>query len=741
MEICLNLLIEWLEESIESEETSEEDFLPVERVLYFNELDNEAIVINIFDRKGFPFLRSFSEIRDAILSGNANVWTKDPFDYLRRSDKHFSEKSIKHREDSWKDFEKLIDDKEIELMLDRKVRGKKVNELREITGRSKTTINDWLRSWWQSGREENALLPDFDKCGGKGKRRLSDNPDGPKLGRPPRNYDEQSEESNGGRITPAIERKFERGVKKFYETDQCRSLAEAFDRTKEKYFCIGKDKIDGVRVPVLPPDNQLPSYMQFWFWYRNHYRNPKREKISREGEIEYLKNSRPITGDSTQMAFGPGSLLQFDSTIANVHLVNSLMPDRIVGRAVVYLGIDTFSHAIPGFAALVEGPSWKGAMIALDNVTTNKVEFCAKYGITIDEDEWPMHHVFEGILADRGEMKGYKAEPFLNIGVKIQNTSPYRADMKGLVERHHGIAEQKIVKFLPGYVPHIKERGEPDYILDASLTLNDFRKLWIDHILEYNELHHMKGYKKNKFMIVDYVKRYPLDIWNWGIRHRSGHLRAISQDIIRLNLLPRKTIAVTPRGIHLEGELYYVSDLILREGWLDRAKGKSMRVEVAYYPDSTDVIYLPLNGGTRLEVCHLTQASQHLKDCSWYDAVDYFALEYQAEKVDRTKRQRRKAIRQARKENIVSNAVERRQNALLKAGKTSKKSRKESIRLNREMEKLADNPLGDWHPSLPSENASNGNINTTNGTAKLQEEYIPRPSHIDALRKLQEDTK
>lgn len=44
---------------------------------------------------------------------------------------------------------------------------------------------------------------DFEKCGGKGKRRLSDNPDAPKLGRPPRNH-ENSEEPGGVRITPLL---------------------------------------------------------------------------------------------------------------------------------------------------------------------------------------------------------------------------------------------------------------------------------------------------------------------------------------------------------------------------------------------------------------------------------------------------------------------------------------------------------------------------------------------------------
>lgn len=402
-------------------------------------------------------------------------------------------------------------------------------------------------------------------------------------------------------------------------------------------------------------------------------------------------------------------------------------------------GGDTFSHTIMGFSSIFEGPSWKGAMLALDNIAMNKVEFCAKYGISIEEEDWNCQLFPEGILADRGELRAYKAEPFIALGCRVYTTAPYRGDLKGIIERHHGRAEEKYIKFIPGYVPHQKQRGDPDYMLKASLNIYKFRQLLIIYIIKYNNFAYLKDYKKDVFMIAAQVKRHPLDIWNWGIKYRSGHLRVVSQDMLRLNLLPRKTVSVTPRGIHFEKELYYTCDLAIQEGWFERVKKKSMRVEIAFHPDSTDMIYLPLDGGTRLEPCFLTQASQHLRGQNWYDATDYFAIEADAGKFDTTKRKKKKASLHAQKEAILEEGLEQHKEALIKAGKMSKKSRKENIRLNRQVEKLIDNPLMDWLPNQQNIHSDNQEINELKSLEQKDEEYTSRPSRIDDLRRLQEE--
>lgn len=733
MNIYLNMLIEWEEGFSKESSSNKESF--IERVLYLNELSNEAIVIDIYHPKALPVFRRCTELKEAIVTGNARVLTKDPYDYLLRPEDSISESSKKLRDEAWTFFEPLIVNENIDFLINKNIRGKKISSISKKLGKREATYWTWLRKWWQRGRIKNALLPDFQKCGGKGKSRITENQTGVKLGRHKR--DQKYGENKGIRITPEIEKKFERGTKKFHD-EQKHSLLDTYELIKLNYFVIDTEEVNGKYIPVTPLDEELPTFGQYRYWYEKNYHNKKQIITDIYSERDYLNNKRPILGDSTQLAFGPGSICQFDSTISNIYLNSMLNPIRLVGRPVTYLGGDTFSHVIMGFSSTFEGPSWKGAMLALDNIAMNKVDFCTKYGISIDEEDWPVQVFPEGILADRGEMRAYKAEPFIALGCRVYTTAPYRGDLKGIIERHHGRAEEKYIKFIPGYVPHQKQRGDPDHMLKAPLNIYRFRQLLIIYIIEYNNFAYLKDYKKDVFMIAAQVKRHPLDIWNWGIKYRSGHLRMVSQDMLRLNLLPRKTVSVTPRGIHFEKELYYTCDLAIQEGWFERVKRKKMRVEVAFHPDSTDMIYLPLEGGTRLEPCFLTQASQHLKGQNWYDARDYFALEVDAGKSDTVKRKKKRALLHVQKEAILEESLQQHREALLKAGKLSKKSRKEDIRLNRQMEKLIDNPLMDWHSSQQNTDLNNQEISGQEPTEQ-DEEYISRPSRIEALRRLQEE--
>jgi hypothetical protein len=74
-------------------------------------------------------------------------------------------------------------------------------------------------------------------------------------------------------------------------------------------------------------------------------------------------------------------------------------------------------------------------MMAIANAASDKVTFCREYGIEITEEDWPVHHLPEAILADRGELEGKNAENLVNgLHVKIMNTPPYRCDWKGIIE-------------------------------------------------------------------------------------------------------------------------------------------------------------------------------------------------------------------------------------------------------------------------------------------------------------------
>jgi hypothetical protein len=728
----------------------------VERVLDFDVATDEVIVINIFDRGAFPRLRSYRLIEESYLAGALVILRRDPFAELMMPEETISPAHRKHRDEAWGEMAPLLQHEDAEFMVFSKRRGPLVEEYRRKSAHpnddgtfsipSTRTMYKRLRRWWQSGRRKNAFLPDFRKCGAPGKARLALTPEideeNHKVGRRSALavVTGRSRTGTGVRMTKDIYRRFELGINRFYKTPEERTLRNAFELTIQKYFAIGYDIVNGNPEPVIPSESALPTLDQFSYWYE-HVRNVEKEKRSRVGDIEFELKSRQMLGDPRRMGFAPGSVCQIDAAILNLYLVSAMDRTRIIGRPVTYHAVDVFSSALMGLSLLLEGPSWVGGMLALDNVCMDKVSFCAEYGIEIIDDDWPCKGLPNAILADRGEFEGFNADTLVNsLGMRLHNTGVRRADWKSYVERSFGLEDQKVVRFTPGYVPpRGRVRGDPDYALRAVMTPDECRKLLICYVLDYNMNFYLKDYRKNEFMVADHVPRYPLELWNWGIRSRGGLLTSPSQDIVRLNLLPRRQASITARGIHFEGDLYYECDSALREGWFTKARVRGQwKTEVAYDPRTTERIYLPLDGGTKLEVCTRTLASTNLPALDWYDAMDYYALERAAYQASETRRLTSSAALQSCKETIVGEATEKTQAALAAAGHMSKRSRRAGIRENRAIEQQVERDKNQWlfgKNRTPTNNAATTAKNSADTSADT-DEYVPASSKLNRIDEL-----
>ena len=205
---------------------------------------------------------------------------------------------------------------------------------------------------------------------------------------------------------------------------------------------------------------------------------------------------------------------------------------------------------VTGMYVGLEGPSWTGAMMALANTVADKVEFCEEYGIAITQEQWPCRHLPETILADRGEMEGTAVETLIHaLKVNVENAAPYRPDWKGAVERFFRTIHDRVRPEAPGFIlPDYRKRGERDYRLDATMTLKDFTQLVIGIVLLHNE-EVLSSYECDAQMVADGVIPAPVELWNWGLKKRSGSLHVIPDDIVRLHLLPTSKASITPKGI------------------------------------------------------------------------------------------------------------------------------------------------------------------------------------------------
>lgn len=560
--IAVNALLQWVDES-------EPDKARIMRVLWLDVTDNVIVLINIMDQKALPEIHDMTEIMIALDKEEVVKKPLDPYSVLLCASDAVITKHTEYRNRAWDIIEDLVQ-YEPEIYSSNG-RGTLVHNAAEQHDVHPMTIYKYLRRYWIGGKTKNALLPAYSQCGAPGKKRIVDEHSG-KRGRPSK-LSHQKGETIGVNVTEDIKQIFRVATRLYYDTNRKAPLKYAYDQMIRKYFNQGYRVKDGVSVPILPPISEMPTFGQYKYWYYQES-DLKNSLMKREGERNYNLNHRPVLGNSSQMAVGPGSVFQFDATIADVYLVSSYDRTLIIGRPIVYIVIDAFSRMIVGIYVGLEGPSWLGAMMALANATIPKVDFCALYGITITQNEWPCSFLPDRILADRGEMAGYNADNLSNsLNIRVSNTPPYRADWKGIVEQYFRIANVRAIHWLPGAVrKRLRERGEKDHRLDATMTIEEFTKVMLHMVLQHNQDHWMQWYSRDEFMITDHIDPIPSHLWDWGIRHRSGHLREMDPSIIRLNLMPRSEARITHKGIKWEGCITHAKGLFLSNGLKKRAE-------------------------------------------------------------------------------------------------------------------------------------------------------------------------
>jgi hypothetical protein len=435
--------------------------------------------------------------------------------------------------------------------------------------------------------------------------------------------------------------------------------------------------------PQLPKED-FPTLTQLKHFYDREY--VRSDRVQRKSnKIEYKKDIRPLHGTAAANVHGPGARYEIDATIADVYLL-SIDRCNIIGRPILYIVVDVFSRLITGFYVGLENPSYATAILALESAMTDKTELCKSYGYTLKEEDWPSTGLPDAILADRGELLGHQIERLeQGFGIRIENTPPFRGDAKGIVERSFRTIQADFKPFAPGVVSGtiVKKRAGRDYRLDATLTMEDFKKIVLGSILHRNQYAVLTKYDRDPEM-PNSIPPVPIQIWRWGIQHRSGRLRSASENALKLALFPREKVTVSPNGIRCFGAFYTCKELI-KTGWLHRTRQhRPTSLEAAYDPATADHIYLfPEPDKPDFWKCSLTEHSRQFRNKSVWELWD--SLKQQRKvvaeaKVSESESKRKmedliqKTIREAEKKRPV-NFTDSKAETLSGIGKNRKKAK------------------------------------------------------------------
>lgn len=542
-------------------------------------------------------------------SNNNIVEICDPY-FKIKSNRDLSEIEIRKRDEAWQIIEKYWEARKNDI-LSKKTRMQVFQEIVDTENIPLITVKRIFSRFWQRGMTRNALLPDYANSGGKGQERdLKDK----KVGRR-RIYNENDTE--GIVITDAIKKQFEVATNKYWRKGQKKSLRQVYRLMLADFYSITVGKNSEIEK-IIRGSDYIPTFVQYYYWFKKNENTVLDIKL-REGEKEYELKHRPLLSSSTLEAPGPGFRFQIDATTADLYIVSEIDRGKVIGRPTVYIIIDVFSRMITGVYVGLESPSWSGAMMALDSMVADKVELCKKYNIEIEEEDWPCTFVPEAIIADRGEMEGYGVENLINnLNITIENTSPYRGDYKGIVERFFRTINERIESFLPGAImKDYRKRGDPDYRLEAKLTLREITEIVFRCILLHN-IREIEKYPLSPVMIKDEVKPTPLDIWNWGIENKKGTLRKIDRNRFRMNILPRGKATIS-RGAVIHKNLHYGASELLNEAFYKHLKLKS--IGIVYDPRNMEHIYYLKDDGVNYITFNILDRSRDFQDMFLEDVM------------------------------------------------------------------------------------------------------------------------
>ena len=648
------------------------------RVLWLRPDSVGAAIIDVLDDKALPIIVRAETLIQDVQEGLASLVNPDPYLVLA-VEATLPENHKAIREKAWSIIQGLVENEPDIYRPDR--RGKL---LKAALGEHKVTLPTlyrYLRRYWQRGQTPNSLLPDYANSGGRGKEReLS----GKKRGRP-RVYGRQ----DGVNVTKDMRQVFRVAIDRYYaEKNSKFTLKGAYDEMIRTFFSEKRiDPESGAIIHLAKgdfADAGFPTVTQFRYWFDKGH-DTLDVKRNRVGARVYDKDMRGLLSTSAVETWGPGARYQIDATLADVYLVSRLNRDRIIGRPVLYVVIDVFSRMIVGLYVGLEGPSWVGAMMALANTAADKIVYCKQFGRDIEMGDWPCHHLPASLLGERGEIESRYIETLANnFRVNVENTAPYRADWKGIVEQRFRLLPAKFRPYVPGYIQcDFRQRGGKDYRLDAVLDIQQFTRIIIDCVLHYNNHHEIKGYDKSRDMVSDNVPAIPIELWEWGIANRSGQLRVYPEDRVRFSLLPVASASITELGIYHDG-CYYSCTLAVEQRWFDRARQKGRwRVSISYDPRYMDDIYLHVPESPQgFVVCQMTERSRADRGISLWEIGQRQFLEKDQSADGAQTRQLKGADLAAMVEETVGEATSMR-------GQTnaSDRSRTKSIRTNRAEEK------------------------------------------------------
>jgi putative transposase len=467
-------------------------------------------------------------------------------------------------------------------------------------------ISRLLNLYWRHGQIRNAFLPAYGNSGGLGKERQLGNGI---LGAPRSSRTLGVERAAKYMLKPVDKENIRKGLKASYLKTTGSTLTESYKEYLRKYHAEEIKIADACqRAPIVP------SFRQFRYFKERLF---SKDTVIRErsSERDYLLKKRAVLGSASQNDFVPGSCFEIDATVADVHIVSSFGKQYALGRPTIYSIVDRATLMIVGFHVSLYHASWRAARQALVNCFLPKADYCAQYGIFIDESEWPCSHVPKRFMCDNGEMIGLQPQQKVVPFTELSFAPAYRPDYKPFVERRFKILNDQLIHHLIGSTRGGKVvRGDRDPRKDSLHTLREVTTMLIDAALEHNRDIQKSLAFKNSLLIENNLSPTPVNAWRINVSKHMHALSRVEPSEVIASLLPPEQVSMTRSGIKYK-EMYYSSLQTEDEklAAIARTNGR-WQLDARVDDNTVNHIYVRLNDKEGFTKCYLSPRNAMFKD-------------------------------------------------------------------------------------------------------------------------------
>lgn len=544
-----------------------------------------------------------------------------------------------------------------------RAKGDKMKELARTNHISIMTLYNWLRRYFQNGQTIDAMIPSYNKCGGKGKERTYTSK------RPGR------QGSSSVVINDTVISQFKSMINRNKNLHGKESLAGSFSILNRMFYSSDKNALTEEAMGMFPAEKR-PTLRQFYYYCKKHFTKADKYE-SQYGKTAAFNNNRPLLSDSLRNNECAGASFEIDALDIDYKIFARHDSEQPVGTADLVAIVDVNTSAIIGFAVQLACNRTSTVQEALLNMLEDKHDFGNQIGYPIDKSQWSMSgYLPDTLITDNGA--DYLSNDLLNIiaetGITLSHVPAKMGSYKGTIERLFGQFYQQNAGLILG--GRSKDNNQRKDMCTHHLTIEDLRMIVIEFILYHNS-HILSDRKRaNRILNKQIEEITPNNLWNYDLANDNMLKRVSKFNRFKLALMSSGTGRITRRGIEFDNRCYCIEDMSALFSIMRNAKfDKPREIKIKHCLYSVNTIYF--SDGKRYIPAYLNPAKT--------ENDVFFNLSYDtAKEIDKILYAHR---RHAAEKNLVKRAVySSRINHIVKYRKGSNRYKKAEIKHYRRIE-------------------------------------------------------